>query len=132
MGFLTDLVEQFFGKLQNGLAEEYQRQANKAGVHPIIAKDQHESAIRNYIRDEKQYLFELDFYKNDNEKFKKTKKNRLNYIIQHWGSEENYELFKQKIEEKDEKKANDYNSKLAEYNQRVQKEKEDFLKKHNT
>jgi hypothetical protein len=37
VGFLTDLVDQFFGKLQTVLAEEYQRQANKAGVHPIVA-----------------------------------------------------------------------------------------------
>ena len=29
MGFLTDLVDQFFGSLKDGLAEEYQRQADK-------------------------------------------------------------------------------------------------------
>jgi hypothetical protein len=130
MGFLTNLVDNFFGKLQSGLAEEYQRQAKNAGVHPIVAKVQHESAFQNYLSNEKRYLIELEYYKNDAKELEKLEKARLEHLVEHWGSVENYELFKQKIHEEEERKEKEDNIKLRKYNKRVQKEKEDFLKNH--
>ena len=131
MGFLTNLVDQFFGRLQDGLSEEYQRQAKKAGVHPIVAESLHNMAIRDYELDERIYQRELDYYKSDLEKIKEIKKDRLSHLIKHWGSEENYVLFKQKIEEDQNKKDVEEKLKLEEYNKKVQKEKEEFLKNHN-
>ena len=131
MGFLTNLVDNFFGKLQSGLAEEFQRQAKKAGVHPIAAEVQHEFAINNYTSNEKTYLIDLEYYKNDAKELEKLEKERLEHLVEHWGSAENYELFKQKIHEEEERKEKEDNVKLKKYNKRVQKEKEDFLKKYN-
>lgn len=62
MGFLTDLVDQFFGSLIDGLAEEYQYQTNKAGVHPIILESIHQRAIENFISDEKKYLTSFKYF----------------------------------------------------------------------
>ena len=131
MGLLTNLVSNFFGKIQNGVASEYQRKADNAGVNPIVLESLRISAIRNYIFDEKNYLFQLDYHKNDIKKLNKIKENRLKHLIKYWGSEENYDLFKQKIENKDNEEQIEENIKLEEYDKKVQKEKEDFLKKHN-
>jgi hypothetical protein len=127
MGFLTNLVDQFFGKLQSGLAKEYQRQADKAGIHPIVAESIHRRAIENYISDEKNYLTSLKYFKNNPEKIEELKAERIVFLIEHWGSEEKYSLFKKKQEKGKEKIKNT----LIEYNKRVQKEKDEFLKKYN-
>jgi hypothetical protein len=127
MGFLTNLVEQFFGKLKSGLAEEYQRQANKAGIHPIVAESIHRRVIENYIIDEKNYLTSLKYFKNNPEKIEELKAERMNFLIEHWGSEVKYSLFKKKQDKENEKIKNS----LMEYNKRVQKEKDEFLKKYN-
>ncbi|MCX6211851.1 MAG: hypothetical protein NT104_04720 [Bacteroidetes bacterium] len=130
MGLLTNLVDQFFGNLQSGLSEEYQRQANKAGPHPITLKAEQDDAIRNYIRDEKRYLDNLFYNKDRAKEIEKLKKERLEYLVEHWGSAENYELFKKKIEEEETRKQNVDKAFLEEYNKRVQKDKEVFFKNH--
>jgi|694.fasta_scaffold86960_5 hypothetical protein len=131
MGVLTNLIGNLFGKIQGGLASEYQRQANSAGVHPIVEESLHKSAIRNYIFDEKCYLFQIDYYKNDVKKLNKIKEDRLKHLIKYWGNEENYKLFKQKIENKENEEQIEEDIKSEEYNKKVQKEKEDFLKIQN-
>lgn len=131
MGFLTNLVDNFFKNLQSGLASEYERQAKKAGVHPIIAKSMHENALKNYKTEEKYFLTDLEFFKNNPEKLLEIKNNRFKYLVENWGSEENYELFKQKIEDQEKKDQIEESVKLEEYNKKIQKEKEEFLKKHN-
>jgi hypothetical protein len=131
MGFLTNLVDNFFGRLQNGLIKEYGRQSNKSGIHPIVAKGIHEAAIKNYVSDENHYLFELKYYEKDLEKVKEIKDRRIKYLIEHWGSEENYKLFKHKIEEDKIQKYIEEKHELNRYNEKIQKEKEEFLKNHN-
>lgn len=85
-------------------------------------------AIENYISDEKNYLTSLKNFKNNPEKIDELKAERLVFLIEHWGSEEKYSLFKKKQENEKEK----FKNTLMEYNKRVQKEKDDFLTKFNT
>ena len=131
MGLLTILVDNFFGRIQGRLANEYQQKADSAGVHPIVLKSLHIRAIRNYFFDEKSYLLQIDYHKNDENKLNKIKEDRLKHLIKYWGSEENYKLFKQKIENKENEEQIEENIKSDEYDKKVQKEKEDFLKKQN-
>ena len=121
------MADQFFGSLKDGLAEEHQRQVNKAGVHPIILESIHERASENFISDEKNYLTSLKYFKNNPEKTEELKAERTVFLIEHWGSEEKYSLFKMKQENEKEKIKNT----LMEYNKRVQKEKDEFIKKYN-